>query len=44
MMEAEMGEHLGYEKPERSDSNDSRNDYKSKCINSSYGSMGIQVP
>jgi transposase-like protein len=44
MMEAEMDNHLGYEKSERSDSDDYRNGYKSKRINSSYGSMDIQVP
>ena len=44
MMEAEMDEHLGYEKSQRSDNEDSRNGYKSKRINSSYGSMDIQVP
>jgi len=44
MMEAEMDDHLGYEKSQRSDSDDYRNGYKSKQINSSYGSMDIQVP
>jgi transposase-like protein len=44
MMEAEMDNHLGYEKSERSDSDDYRNGYKNKKINSSYGSMDIQVP
>lgn len=44
MMEAEMDEHLGYSKSERSDSDDYRNGYKSKRVNSSYGSMEIQVP
>lgn len=44
MMEAEMDEHLGYEKSQRSDSDDYRNGYKSKRINSRYGSMDIQVP
>ena len=44
MMEAEMDEHLGYEKSERSDSDDYRNGYKAKRINSSYGSMDIKVP
>ena len=44
MMEAEMDNHLGYEKSERSDSDDYRNGYKSKRINSSYGNMDIQVP
>lgn len=44
MMEAEMDNHLGYGKSERSDSDDYRNGYKSKRINSSYGNMEIQVP
>ena len=44
MMEAEMDDHLGYQKSERSDNDDYRNGYKSKRINSSYGSMDIQVP
>ena len=44
MMEAEMDDRLGYEKSQRSDSDDYRNGYKSKRINSSYGSMDIQVP
>lgn len=44
MMEAEMTEHLGYEKSERSDNTDYRNGYKSKKINTSYGSMEIEVP
>ena len=39
MMEAEMDGHLGYEKSERFDSDDSRNSYKGKRVNSSYGSM-----
>ena len=44
MMEAEMDEHLGYGRSERSDSDDYRNGYKPKRINSSFGSMDIQVP
>ena len=44
MMEAEMDEHLGYEKSERSDCDDYRNGYKRKKINSRYGSMEIEVP
>ena len=44
MMEAEMDEHLGYGKSERSDSDDYRNGYKTKRVNSSYGSMEIDVP
>ena len=41
MMEAEMDDHLGYQKSEQSDSDDYRNGYKSKRVNSSYGSMVI---
>ena len=44
MMEAEMDEHLGYGKSERHDSDDYRNGYKSKMVNSSYGQVGIEVP
>ena len=44
MLETEMDEHLGYKKRKRSDSDDSHNGYKSKRINSSYGSLNIEVP
>lgn len=44
MMEAEMDDHLGYSKSERSNSDDYRNGYKTKHVNSSYGSMEIEVP
>ncbi len=44
MMEAEMDDHLGYSKSERSDNDDYRNGYKTKQVNSSYGSMQIEVP
>ena len=44
MMEAEMNEHLGCSKSECSDSDDYRNGYKPKKVNSSYGSMEIKVP
>ena len=44
MIEAEMDDHLGYEKSERSDNDDYRNGYKTKRVNSSYGSMEIEVP
>ena len=39
-----MDNHLGYSKSERSDNDDYRNGYKTKRVNSSYGSMEIQVP
>ena len=44
MMEAEMDDHLGYEKSERSGSDDHRNGYKEKTVNSHYGSVRIEVP
>ena len=44
MMEAEMDDHLGYAKSERSDNDDYRNGYKQKQVNSSYGSVTIDVP
>ena len=39
-----MDDHLGYGKSERSDNDDYRNGYKTKRVNSSYGSMEIDVP
>lgn len=39
-----MDNHLGYEKSERSDSGDARNGCKQKTLNSSCGSMKIDVP
>ena len=47
MMEAEMDDHLGYEKSQRVDRTehpDYRNGTKRKQVNSSYGSMTIDVP
>jgi transposase-like protein len=46
MMEAEMDNYLGYERSARSDSDNARNGYKTKKINSSYGSLvrSIQIP
>ena len=44
MMESEMHEHLGYGKSERYESDDYRNGYKSKMVNSSYGQVNIEVP
>jgi len=43
LMEAEMDDHLGYERSERSDNEDYRNGYKRKRVNSSYGTMEIEV-
>ena len=44
LMEAEMDTHLGYQKSERSDGDNYRNGYKSKRVNTNYGSMDIDVP
>ena len=44
MMEAEMEDYLGYEKSERSDSDNYRNGYKSKTVQSSIGEVEISVP
>ena len=44
MMEAEMSRHLGYEKSERSDSDNARNGHKSKRVNSGYGNFSVEVP
>lgn len=44
MMEAELDDHIGYEKSERSDNDDYRNGYKRKQVNSSYGAMEIDLP
>lgn len=44
MMESEMDNHLGYEKSERSDSDDYRNGYKPKTVKSRYGEVEIEVP
>ena len=44
LMEAEMEAHLGYEKSERSDTDDYRNGYKSKTVKSSIGKVELEVP
>jgi len=47
MMEAEMDDHLGYgrsERIDRSEQTDYRNGTKQKQVNTSYGSMTIDVP
>lgn len=44
MMEAEMEDHLGYEKSERPDNDDYRNGYKSKTVKSSIGEVELEVP
>ncbi len=44
MMEAEMNNHLGYQKSERSDKSNYRNGTKSKHVRSSYGEFDVDVP
>lgn len=44
MMEAEMDDHLGYEKHERSDNDNARNGTKTKRVRSNYGEFEIEVP
>ena len=44
MMEVEMDDHLGYEKSERSNSDDYRNGYKSKRVTGNDGALEIDVP
>ena len=44
MLEAEMNEHLGYEKYETSDNPNSRNGHKQKKVRSSLGETEISVP
>ena len=44
MMDSEMDQHLGYQKSERSDSDDYRNGYKKKTVNTSVGSLELDVP
>lgn len=44
MMEAEMDDHLGYEKYERSDETNARNGTKPKRVRSKYGEFEVDVP
>ena len=44
MMEAEMEEHLGYEKSGRSGNDDYRNGYKSKTVKSSIEEVELEAP
>ena len=44
MMEAELDEHLGYEKYERAENPNSRNGTKPKRVRSSYGEFKVDVP
>ncbi len=43
-MEVEIDAHSGYTRSRRSDSDDYRNGFKPKQVNSGYGSLEIQVP
>lgn len=43
-MEAEMSDHLGYEKSERADTDNYRNGTKKKSVRSNYGEFEIEVP
>ena len=44
MMEAEMDDHLGYDRYERSDEKNYRNDTKSKRVRNKYGEFEVDVP
>ncbi len=44
MMEAEMEDHLGYQKNARSNNTNARNGYKNKKVRSSYGEFAVDVP
>lgn len=44
MLEAEMDDHLGYEKYERSDEPNYRNGKKQKTVRSKYGEFAVDVP
>ena len=44
MMEAEMDDHLGYEKSERSDNDDYRNGYKRKQVKTGGQPPALDMP
>lgn len=44
IMEAEMEEHLGYERGQRSESLNSRSGYKNKKVRGHYGELNLSVP
>lgn len=44
MLEAEMDEHLGYEKGQKRTSTNARNGYKEKKVRSHYGEVDLTVP
>ena len=44
MMEAEMDEHIGYEKYQHSDTTNYHNGVKKKNIRSTFGEFQVEVP
>jgi len=44
MMEAEMDDHLGYDRYERSEESNARNGHKTKKARSKYGEVDLEVP
>lgn len=44
LMETEMDDHLGYDRYERSDEKNYRNDTKSKRVRNKYGEFEVEVP
>lgn len=44
LMETEMDDHLGYDRYERSDEKNYRNDTKSKRVRNKYGEFEVDVP
>lgn len=44
MLEGELDSHLGYDKHEKSDTSNARNEYGNKKVRTSYGESMIQVP
>lgn len=44
ILEAELDEHLGYEKSQRSDSQNARNGYKTKTVRTFAGDVEIETP
>ncbi len=43
-MEAELTDHLGYEKNDKSDNDNSRNGYSSKTLKTDRGSVTVKIP
>lgn len=44
LLQGELGEHLGYEKSERSAKSNSRNGYSKKSVKTDYGSVDLAIP